>query len=330
MYSIKVSYAIMIIIGDDIMTITNETELEKYLSTLPDSFTKHKAFRYMEDRLFSMLSSRKRIDVSEEKGVISFITDGITYKKVQKPCSVIEGLRVYTTDEGDLRFTKIYGANYDADKYFEDLPNATRPLHSRTYLSVEYIHYVYDKNGVLNSEARFSDTGGLDGLSYENIEELKAQVLSYLHEPTWNRDGSPKNPRFYNGAIVSVIQRYKTALARIVNIEYDEGAQISKREELKGIVHGEYPHRLRVDTCYAKRDKTGYYKPYPPKPEDENKGEREKIDEVEALEAEYIRSFPNVLETSKTKQDYPDQYFALLESIGKEIEQLEKEARRSL
>jgi len=50
----------------------------------------------------------------------------------------------------------------------------------------------------------------------------------------------------------------------------------------------------------------------------------------EALEAENIRCFPNVLETSKTKQDYSYQYFALLESIGKEIEQLEKEARRSL
>lgn len=320
----------MITIGDDIMTITNETELEKYLSTLPDNFTKHKAFRYMEDRLFAMLSSRKRIDVSEENGVISFITDGITYKKVQKPCSVIEGLRVYTTDEGDLRFTEIYGANYDADKYFEDLPNVTHSPYSRTYLSVEYTHYIYDKEGVLNSEATFSSSGDLNGLSYDNLEELKAQVFNYLREPTWNRDGSPKIPRFNYGAIVSVIQRYKTALARIVRIEYDKSGQIAKRDELKGLVHGEYPHRLRVDTYYAKRDKTGYYKPYPPKPEDENKGEREKIDEVEELEAEYIRRFQNVLETSKTKQDYSDQYFALLESIGKEIEQLEKEASRSL
>ena len=311
------------------MIITNETDLQSYLSTLPDILKKHKAFHHAEYELLKMLDSGQKINVSEKDGVISFITNGITYKESQEPHSIMEGLRIYTTEEGDLRYTKIYGANYDTKKYFADKPAARVPT-TRTYLSVEYKHYIYDKNGVLNSEARFSDSLGLDGFDYDYIDQLKDQVFTSLHEPTWTRSGKPINPIFYNGAVIYTIQRYKTALATIEEIEYDEGGQIAKIEEKKGIILGEYPHLLRVDVDYAKRDKDGYYKPYPPKPEDKNKGEREKIDEVEALEAKYIRRFPDILETSKTKQECLDEYFGLSEMIAKELDQLEKEAGQSL
>ena len=51
---------------------------------------------------------------------------------------------------------------------------------------------------------------------------------------------------------------------------------------------------------------------------------------METLEAEYIRRFPDILETSKTKQECLDEYFGLSEMIAKELDQLEKEAGQSL